>query len=391
MFNTGINENLFELIKKKVQKLPEIEKYCVLVWDEMALKAQLQYNSGKDLIDGFVDLSFIRRPVFATHALTFMVLGIWNHFKQPVAFYYTHGLKYFELTEIVQLVIGALQDQGKHHLFLLSNLCFLQFKFGHLSGLKVIGSICDQDGANAKGINYLVDPNLKPKDLDGELLIYKINGSNVVHCFDPPHLIKGIRNNLLTKDLEHTISSRWTSSTDINDCNTDEFCEVNAAEWSGIVELYSINSKASIPLLEKIHDEHINPSKNKMKVNLATQVFSQTFGTLMLNFSKESLLSRDFSSTAQLLLFYNDLFDSLNGFGACISGSLKGSVNSKSAHFAFWEYALFMLKQMAWFDKKKLKESKRSKVLFKYQSTIKGYIEILRICFSLNMSQVSLR
>ncbi len=112
MFDTGINDNLFALIKAKVQSLPDVERYCIVVWDEMAIKAHLQYNRGKDLIDGFVDMGFIRRPVFARHSLTFMVQGICNHFKQPVSYYYTDGLKSFELAELVHLVTGALLDTG---------------------------------------------------------------------------------------------------------------------------------------------------------------------------------------------------------------------------------------------------------------------------------------
>lgn len=116
MFDTGINQNLFGLIKAKAQSLPEVEKYCIVVWDEMAIKGHLQYNNGKDQIDGLVDMGNVRRPVFATHSLTFMVQGIFNSYKQPVTYYYTNGLKSFELAELIRLVIGALLDAGNSHL-----------------------------------------------------------------------------------------------------------------------------------------------------------------------------------------------------------------------------------------------------------------------------------
>lgn len=401
MFDTGINSNLFELIKAKARKLPDVEKYCIVSWDEMAIKANLQYNSGKDQIDGFVDMGFVRRPVFATHSLTFMVQGIFNTYKQPITYYYTHGLKYFELAELVRLNIEALLDSGipvklKIVHFVSPNLkihflCCLNNIFYFSLGLKVIGSVCDQEGCNSKAVNYLVDPNGKPKDMDGELLMYTVRDTKIIHCYDPPHLIKGIRNNLLTKNLEHVISERWSISTDVNDLFPDEFYEVNTATWEDISKLYSFKLESSVPILRKIHDEHIEPKKKKMKVDVATQVFSETFGTVMLNCSNQNVLKRDLSSTAQVLLFFNDLFDSLNGFGSPIKGSLKGSIDSNSIHFDYWNYALNMLKEMEWIDKTTEKVSNRAKVIHKYQSTIKGYMEIIRICSGLSKSFVSLR
>lgn len=222
-------------------------------------------------------------------------------------------------------------------------------------------------------------------------MTYTVNNTQIVHCYDPPHLIKGIRNNLLTKDLEHVITERWSVSSDLDDCVSDGIFEVKTATWDDVSDLYAFNLKASVPLLNKIHDEHINPQKDKMKVDKATQVFSESFGTVMLNCSKKNLLPRDFSSTAQILLFFNDLFDSMNGFGSPKEESLKGSIDQSSIHFVYWEYALSMLKEMEWIDKTSGRVSNRAKVLHKYQSTIKGYMEIIRICFSLNMSHVSLR
>lgn len=117
IFDTGINSKLFDLIKTKVAGMPDGEKYCLVVWGEMAIKAHLQYNNTKDRIDGLVDMCSVRRPVFATHALTFMVEGILNPFKEPVTYYYTDGMKYFELAELIQLVIGALLDTGNYSFY----------------------------------------------------------------------------------------------------------------------------------------------------------------------------------------------------------------------------------------------------------------------------------
>lgn len=112
-FEAGIDDDMLEFIKEKVKDLPDIEKYCILSWDEQSVKALLEYNHNNDEIEGFVDLGHIRRPTFATHSLAFMVRGINSGFKQSVAFFYTDNLKSFELAEIIRLVTEAVLDTGK--------------------------------------------------------------------------------------------------------------------------------------------------------------------------------------------------------------------------------------------------------------------------------------
>lgn len=111
-FDAGIDETLLEFMKEKVKELAEVDKYCVISWDEQSLKAHLDYNHFNDMLDGLVDLGQERRPAFATHSLTFMVRGINTGFKQSVAFFYTDNLKALELAEIIRLVIEAVLDTG---------------------------------------------------------------------------------------------------------------------------------------------------------------------------------------------------------------------------------------------------------------------------------------
>lgn len=109
-FETGINPKLFEHIKSKVETLSENEKWCTLSWDEVSLKAHLDYSTKRDQIDGFVDLGHVRTCGFATHSLTFIVRGIQIPFKQQIGYFYTGGLKAFELTEMIKLMTEAVLD-----------------------------------------------------------------------------------------------------------------------------------------------------------------------------------------------------------------------------------------------------------------------------------------
>lgn len=113
LFRVGIKPELFSFIKEKVKNWSETDLLCSVSFDETTLKSRLEYSSTDDEIIGFVELAGIKRPVFATHALTFMVRGINRPFKQPVAHFYTHGLKTFELAELVLLVLEAVLSTGK--------------------------------------------------------------------------------------------------------------------------------------------------------------------------------------------------------------------------------------------------------------------------------------
>lgn len=137
LFHTGIDQKLFAHIEEKVKGLSELDTYCTLSWDEVSLKAHLDYSVSRDEIDGFVDMIGVRRPTFATHALTFMIRGIKIPFKQPIGYFFTHGLKHFELAEMIKLMTEAVLNTGNFlHIFfqllvfrLIVNVLFLSTSF----------------------------------------------------------------------------------------------------------------------------------------------------------------------------------------------------------------------------------------------------------------------
>lgn len=141
IFETGVNQKLFSYIKERVKDLPEIDKNCFLVWDEIGLKAHLDYSQSRDLIDGFVDLGDIRRTTFANHSLNFMIRGINTPYKQSGPYYNTDNLKGFELAELVKTVTEAVFDTGTDTeyfiiCYTMIPLCFHQIYTSHDFPLK---------------------------------------------------------------------------------------------------------------------------------------------------------------------------------------------------------------------------------------------------------------
>lgn len=255
----------------------------------------------------------------------------------------------------------------------------------------MIGSVCDQANTNVAAINALMGLNSKTKTNgganEGQLLTYKLRDTNIIHCYDIPHLLKGTRNNLQTKYLSHFVFRRWSSS-DPNSTRDVNRKQGLVASWDDIKDTYLKGGKKLLP---KITPEHIDPQKLKMKVSVATQVFSQTYGKVMLHCSEKKQLTRDCSNTAQILIFFNDLFDSMNGSCSTVKNELNSPVTKNSVHFQYWEYALVMLSKMKFIDKVTGNSTYRSKNFQNWQSTIKGYFELSEKCLNLGMTGVALR
>ncbi|XP_037037374.1 uncharacterized protein LOC119075089 [Bradysia coprophila] len=363
IFQSGVDYKVLAAMKSIVLDWPHKDKFCTFGWDEVSLNAHLDYCQSLDKIEGFVEMGRANKPIFATHSLTFMVRGIEVPYKQSIGYFYTNGLKSFELAELIKLMIGRVQ----------------------IIGLMPILSVCDTCSTNATAVNVLVYPNTHQTKQSGDLLQYKINGQLITHTYDPSHLIKVVRNNLQTKNLAHFVTDRWTPG-------LKEFEEkLQIAAWNDIDKLYRKDVLSPQRLAEALSEEHLNPNKLKMKVSIATQVFSNTCGLAMMQYVERGILQKDVVSTANFIFFMNDLFDSINGSNNHPGNSLKSAVTPNSLHFEFWEYALIMLENMFYVDKIDGERNDRSSVLKKFESTIRGYQEVAKTCFKANIPKLNIR
>jgi hypothetical protein len=65
-------------------------------------------------------------------------------------------------------------------------------------GLKIVTTICDQGRqANQAAINILLKESDKERGQQSRRRIITVENQSIIPLYDPPHLIKGIRNNLL--------------------------------------------------------------------------------------------------------------------------------------------------------------------------------------------------
>lgn len=151
----------------------------------MSLSPGLQYISHYDKIIGFEDLGDGRRKsTFADKVLTFMVRGVRKKFKQPVTFMFINStIKTSSLVVAIKEVFQAVQA----------------------TELNVVSLICDQASTNIVAINILkAETNakyLKQFGKEKQIFEFELGGQEIVSLYDPPHLLKCIRNNLLIKNF----------------------------------------------------------------------------------------------------------------------------------------------------------------------------------------------
>lgn len=124
LLQPGIDPKLMKFIKDKVKDFAVIDTYCIQSWDEVALRPNLDFSPSRDIVDGFVEI-LVRHPLFATHALTFMVRGINSRYKQPTAFFYTENLLSSELTDLITRVTEAVFDTGTTIVLTFTSITFI--------------------------------------------------------------------------------------------------------------------------------------------------------------------------------------------------------------------------------------------------------------------------
>ena len=91
-YRTGINAHVFSVLKDSVQTMSDKDHVWCLVFDKMSIRQHLYFNQKIDYNEGFEDLGrHGRTSNIVYHALVFMLRGLCKRWKQPVAYYLTHG------------------------------------------------------------------------------------------------------------------------------------------------------------------------------------------------------------------------------------------------------------------------------------------------------------
>ncbi|XP_047115293.1 uncharacterized protein LOC124795347 [Schistocerca piceifrons] len=132
----GTETKLFEHLVEKVKTMDDSCRDCVLVFDEMSVRKCLSYCAKYDVVEGYEDFGSLgRTSKVATQALMFLVRGLRQKWKLPVA-YFT-SCKQTKSDVMKQLLFVVLEklftvglkvrcivcDQGSNNRSLVRDLC----------------------------------------------------------------------------------------------------------------------------------------------------------------------------------------------------------------------------------------------------------------------------
>ena len=266
----GFHSRILEGIKQKATTYTLQESLITIVFDEMSIKSSLNYDERLDKVVGYQDLGDNNNHRnIANHATVFMIRSIFGTWKQPVGYFLTAGPMKSDV------ILIKLKECIQH-----MKECGLIPKI----------VICDQGPSN-RGCKALL--NLT----DEQYFIY--SGDRIYFLYDPPHLIKSIRNALY---------------------NNGFLYKDNEVNFKYIEELYYIKKQGNIDIAGKLTKYHVMLNTfSKMKVNLAVQVLSQSVASgircvahLTNKFPREAMYTADFCE------FFNNLFDIFNSKGKFI-------------------------------------------------------------------------
>lgn len=222
-----------------------------------------------------------------------------------------------------------------------ANLVTQCLKLLHNTGVKVVSLTCDGCPANINMLRQLgccFDPdNMKTHFEHPE------TGLNIYAFLDPAHMLKFVRNAFQFYELFVDKENR-------------------NIKWKHLENLHNLQEKEHLHLANKLGKEHIEFEKNKMKVKLASQLFSNSVADA-LSFCETELKMDYFNNvagTSNFLKTLNDLFDVLNS-KSLKQQDYKKPLNShnKIETFLFLENAKDYLKTLLLQDGTRVVKSSR--------------------------------
>jgi hypothetical protein len=270
-FFPGRCEQIIGLLKDKATRLNDKEKDCILCYDETAVKRSLLYNRFKDCIEGVQKIGSLPIDKFriANQAMVFMVRGLNTNWKFPVSFH-------FSASSMTKVNLRAVLNQTLDDL--------------EACGLKVRACISDQGANNVAVQKDLGSTMDKPYVNRGDKKLYFLN--------DSPHLIKNIRNNLMKYGYQVPYKGERVIIT-----------------WKLIEDFIDYDMACESRLCPKLTKSHADPSHSeKMKVRLATQLFSRTVAAGIRTRLKTQELQTplEYEALADFIEKMDTIFDLLN-------------------------------------------------------------------------------
>ena len=301
--DAGFTEKSLYVKEQRLASLSLSAKVCSLLMDEISLKNHLFYDISKDTLIGTEDYGDNNSSgLLANSALVLMVRGILHNWKQPVA--------YFLVNESCSS--GRLKDIINEALLHLEAM-----------GLTVLSIISDQ------GSNFL--SFAKDQGVSTNKPYFEMRGKKYFVIFDPPHLLKSVRNNLLKYKLEFGHKT---------------------ASWDDIKSFYQREHKLAIRMAPKLTEKHIDPNGFlKMRVKLVSQIFSHSVAAGIYAYASMNVLNSSAIGTAEFIEKMDKIFDSVNSLSFRDLKVQRRPFTKDSPHLKIMEEGIDFFKSIQMIDK----------------------------------------
>lgn len=288
----GFTKSAFAALETKAKENSQKgeKTICAVMLDEMAIRKHVEYSNGK--YHGYVDVGtgvYDDATPMAKDALVLMAVCVNGSWKIPLGYFLIDGMTGVERANLVQDCFQRLHDCGVTAVSLTCDgpSC-------HFSMMKALG-------ANMNVVE--MDPSFP----------HPANPSTRVHIIlDVCHMLKLLRNSLADIGILKSASGQYI-------------------KWQYIDELDKLQESEGLRLGNKLRNAHLQWRRQKMKVNLAAQVFSASVADA-LEYCNKNLKLPQFKgceATVQFLRHVDAAFDVLNSRNPLGKGT-KAPLNKKN-------------------------------------------------------------
>lgn len=287
----GFTKEAFTAIKRKTDSSTS-PLVGTLVLDEMSIRRRLEWDGRQ--FHGYVDMGTGLEGdhlSVAKEALVFLITAINGNFKVPVGFFLVDGVTGLQRADLVKQCL----------------------ELAHNAGIKIVAVTFDGCAANVSMAGHL---GCCLTDFDVKFN-HPVTRDPVVAVLDPSHMIKLIRNSF-------------------ENYKTFIDADGNKIEWKYLQQLNNLQYSETFHLANKLRDRHINFKNERMKVKLATQLFSLSVAK-SIEFCRKDLKIESFSQsepTEKFLTVFNNIFDVFNSKNLHQHG-FKKALNQNNAQNIF--------------------------------------------------------
>ncbi|KAJ8962867.1 hypothetical protein NQ318_001275 [Aromia moschata] len=318
IFEAGINSSILRALKNKAGNMDPLDKYCVLLFDEIQIKSELSYETNQQRVCGYQDLGQLGRSLsVANRALVFMIRGLNTPWKELIAYYFCgQDMSSTHLKKIIIEIILDLQHVG----------------------LNVVATVCKQ-------LTKYQEPLRELCDIGSQGSVYFLVGDKpIVTIFNVPDLLKRTRDVFVDYNLQFEVGKM--------------------AKFEHIQMLLDLDKKKHFKTLPKLKTEHFNLNDINIKENVevAAMQFSSTVAAGLETLVLTKYAPHDVTYTAEFVSVMDDLFDSLNGnqLNMLENKKYRGVLMAMSSHMKFWSWLLVHLVNWKVIDKKTGKDETSS-------------------------------